>query len=127
VRVGSGVRVIDPPKSRSWKGVAQVHVLAALGPFPRPLFPDGPVELTVRAYWALPRSRWRLKAPVPARWRPQRPDGSNVLKACEDALNGLLYSDDSQVVRAVVETWTAGQGQAPCVKIEAREIGEATT
>ena len=30
VRVGQHVRVIDPKKSRSWKGAAQVHMAVAM-------------------------------------------------------------------------------------------------
>jgi hypothetical protein len=30
VRIGAGIRVIDPAKSRAWKGAAQVHMAEAL-------------------------------------------------------------------------------------------------
>ena len=44
------------------------------------------VELEVECYFADGRRR----------------DGDNVLKAVSDALNGIAYRDDSQIVRAVV-------------------------
>lgn len=48
---------------------------------------EDPVVLGVRCYF--PDARLR--------------DGDNVLKAIQDALNGLVYVDDHQVYRAAVE------------------------
>ena len=61
---------------------------------------DGP--LVVAAMFFLPRPPSHFKksggltkgAP---KW-PRRPDLSNLLKACEDALDGCLWQDDSQIV-----------------------------
>jgi len=117
-RVGDGVRMFDPPKSRAWKGVAQIHMqhaMAGLAPL------DGPLEITIVCVWSLPRSHER-NVPVPRRWRPQRPDAENVVKACLDAGNGVLYRDDAQVVRVVAEKWTGAQGESPGVLIEVRSL-----
>lgn len=110
--------MFDPPKSRAWKGVAQVWMQQAMGAR-EPL--AGPLEVVVVAVWALPKTKER-RVPVPRRWRPQRPDVENVVKACLDAGNGVLYHDDAQVVRVVAEKWTGAQGEAPSVLIEVRAL-----
>lgn len=67
---------------------------------------DGQVNLMVKAYFKIPKStskkvaeqmRLGILRPI------KRPDGDNILKLCSDALNGLAYDDDSQVVTAIVE------------------------
>jgi len=66
---------------------------------------DGPLRMTVHAYFSIPRTwpKWLLReAFLENVWHTRKPDGSNVLKAVEDALNGVLYQDDSQIVHAVV-------------------------
>lgn len=56
--------------------------------------------------------------------RPRKPssrnfgDADNHLKAVLDALNGICYEDDAQVVQAEVTL----QRGAPCVKITLEEI-----
>lgn len=59
-----------------------------------------PVKLQVTAYFPIPKSTSKKKAAqmlakeiLPAK----KPDADNILKAVNDALNGLAYGDDSQV------------------------------
>lgn len=127
VRRNSGKRGIkDPERSRSWKGVAQVHYMNALrqAGLERPVFGTGvAVELHVLAVFACPKSDHRKHEP-----RPRRPhakdqgDASNVLKAVEDAGNGILWFDDCQVARVTVEKVIAAQGEAPSVTVTVREL-----
>ena len=65
-----------------------------------PLF-DGPLEMAVHAYFSIPASK-------PAKWktdakngliRPtKKPDIDNVVKGVADALNKVVYVDDTQIV-----------------------------
>lgn len=115
-RVGAGIRMFDPPKSRAWKGGAQIHMQHAMeGRSPL----DGPLEVVVVGVWILPKTKER-RVPVPRQWRPQRPDAENVAKAVLDAGNGVLWRDDAQVVRLIVEKWIGAQGESPGVLIEVR-------
>jgi Holliday junction resolvase RusA-like endonuclease len=117
------IRAFDPARSRSWKGVAQVHYQEAMrvAGFATPAF-AGMVELQVLAVFACPRSQHRKREPLPRRRRIGRPDPDNLGKAAMDAANGVLFEDDSQVARLVVEKWTAAQGEAPHVRITVRHI-----
>lgn len=100
VRFGASVRVIDPAKSRSWKGAAQVHMIQARARALvfAPL--EGPLAVTVIATWARPKSQPKRNPPI---YRTSRPDADNVAKAVLDAGIAVLWADDSCVVRLVVE------------------------
>lgn len=124
VRFGSSVRVIDPESSRSWKGAAQVHMLAArqAARLYAPL--DVALVVEVDAYWQRPKSIKR-SAPHGRLPRPSRPDGDNVGKCVCDAANGILFVDDALVVELVVRKWIAAAGEGPRVEITIREWASA--
>jgi Holliday junction resolvase RusA-like endonuclease len=82
----------------------------------------GPVEMVMRAVMAIPTS-WPLRKRQQAltgEIKPTtKPDLDNVAKAFKDALNGVAYVDDSQIVRATLEK---RYGNAPFVVATVREI-----
>lgn len=59
----------------------------------------GPVWVRVDVYRALPKSRPKS---VESEFDVFKPDMDNILKACLDALNGVAYDDDNQVVQAII-------------------------
>jgi Holliday junction resolvase RusA-like endonuclease len=67
---------------------------------------DAPLTVIIDLVFARPKSHFRksgLREDAP---RLPRPDCSNVLKGIEDALNGVVWSDDTQLGRVVIEkTW----------------------
>lgn len=69
---------------------------------------EGELKATIIANFQIPKSATKAKRvrmegglirPV------KRPDLDNIAKAVLDALNGLAYQDDSQIVRLVVEKY----------------------
>lgn len=109
-RFGHG-RTYDPPKSRKYK--EYVRRLAY-----RNMPPDAlrgpltcPVRLTCVIYRAVPQSWSRRKRAdaIADKIRPTtKPDVSNILKGIEDALNGVWYADDSQIVEyGLIGKWYA--------------------
>jgi Holliday junction resolvase RusA-like endonuclease len=118
VRMGAGVRVIDPARSRSWKGLASMIYQQAVGA--GIAFPEGPLYVAVDAYFKRPA---RLKLPGQA-WRPSRPDADNLAKGCMDAGNGILWTDDAQIVLLIVRKWYAANGDAPRVEVVVRAAKE---
>lgn len=111
-RFGRG-RTYDPPKSRKYK--EYVRELARddmpLGARSRPL--TCPVRLTCVIYRGVPKSWSRRKraAAIADKIRPTtKPDVSNILKGVEDALTGVWYKDDSQIVEyGVIGKWYADE------------------
>ena len=106
------------PKSGPWmKKVATVARLAMGDDAPI----AGPVCLGVRCFFRRPKCHYRagrysakLKASAP-RFHIQKPDASKLIRAIEDALTGVVYVDDSQIVRYVpgtVKEWTEAEERA---------------
>jgi Holliday junction resolvase RusA-like endonuclease len=66
----------------------------------------GPIQVNLKAYFQIPKS-WSKKKQAAAMagqiWHTTKPDKDNIEKAVCDALNGILYKDDSQVVRGISE------------------------
>lgn len=81
-----------------------------------------PLEMDIKAYYKIPKSTSKnvRQFMLDGHSRPtKKPDADNVLKVCADALNGVAYYDDTQIVRATVEKW---YGDEPRVEIEIREV-----
>ena len=61
---------------------------------------EGAIELTVRAYFSIPKS-WSKKKQAEAATEQMKkiskPDLDNCLKAVQDGLNGVAWLDDAQV------------------------------
>lgn len=96
-RQGGFVKVYDPAKSRDYK--QYVRLVASEDAPETPV--TGAVLLSLRIYRAIPKSMSKRKreAALAGRLRPTtKPDVSNVLKGVEDALKGVWYADDSQIV-----------------------------
>lgn len=96
-RAGSaGGRRFTPKKQENFMGVLQVHARAAMAgraPF------EGPLEMQVMASYAWPASWSNKRKADPAQaWKTSRPDADNLSKLVADALNGLAFIDDAQVV-----------------------------
>lgn len=91
----------DPVDRDYEKAIAEI-ARAAMGDMP-PL--TGPLSLTARFRMPIPKSdtkALRAAKAVGEVAHTQRPDCSNVLKACEDAMNGVVFADDCQITRLFV-------------------------
>ena len=91
------VKAYDPAKSRDYK--SYVRLIAAQNAPVTPV--EGAIEFSLRIYRAIPKGmpKYKREAAKEGRLRPvTKPDVSNVLKGVEDALKGVWYKDDSQIV-----------------------------
>lgn len=86
---------------------------------------EGPLRLFLDMRFRLLLSksqRWQ-RAALAGEIRPvARPDASNVLKGIEDALNGICWIDDSQIVSG---SWEKRYALEPCVVITIEPIAQA--
>lgn len=67
-----------------------------------------PLRLVVDAYFKIAKGDSRVvkEGKLSGEIRPTiRPDADNVLKTVQDALNGLAYKDDSQIVESLARKW----------------------
>ena len=85
----------------------------------RPLL-EGPLSLEVIAEFGIPQS-WSKKRQAAAlgAWRTGRPDYDNLAKLAADALNGIVYKDDSQVVLAGISKVYSNK---PQITVTIREL-----
>ena len=107
----------DNPKSRSWKNdVADTAAAAMNG---RQLL-AGPLSLCVVFSIPRPKSHYgtgrnfgvvRNTAP---RWPTVKPDATKLVRAVEDALTGIVWRDDAQVVHQIV---SKRYGEPACAQI----------
>jgi Holliday junction resolvase RusA-like endonuclease len=85
-----------PKKTESYENQVKYAFLNA---YPnRPPIIDKPVSLTIEAIFPIPKS-----AKVNDRVKTTRPDLDNIIKIVGDALNGIVWRDDSIVWRVVAE------------------------
>lgn len=80
-----------------------------------------PVEIEAHFYLSRPQAHYGAKG-LKSRYENARPlgkpDVDNLGKACMDALNGIVWHDDSQIVRVVTEKHYADT--QPHILIEVR-------
>ena len=97
-RVGANARMFTPQKTVAYEGLIAVAAQQAMAG--RPLI-DGPVMLEVAMYHPI-RPSWSKKKQAAALANEALPtlkcDADNCLKAICDALNGVAWKDDVQVV-----------------------------
>lgn len=112
-------RAYTPAKTAKYENLVSLAFLQACPdhvPF------EGPVEMTMNAYFSIPKS-WSKKKQEDARfnkiWPTKKPDTDNIAKM-KDALNGLAFKDDSQVVRECIVKQYA---PTPKLVIYIRELG----
>lgn len=96
-RVAGHARMFTPEKTVRYESTVALFARQAMGD--RNLF-DGPVSLILVMNMPIPAS-WSAKKRMQAAngeiIPTTKPDCSNVLKACEDGMNGIVYLDDKQI------------------------------
>ena len=97
-----GVRFYDPAQSKDWKSIIRFSVLRQ---DPERII-DGPVA--VKAVFYLKRP---VSLPRKVVFHTKKPDLDNLLKAVKDALKGICWTDDSQVVETTCRKDYAVPGQ----------------
>lgn len=108
-----GVRTYTPQATVKWEHEIRLQALEH-----RPTDPlDGPIRLGATFYLSKPTSR-----PKRAVWADRKPDADNLLKAVTDALEGVMWANDSRLVDVHVRKL---YGSPPRVEIMIEPIGDS--
>ena len=106
-----------PEKTRNFEAMVKDFAAQAIGG-PGAELLTVPVDLLVEFRFKIPASwpKWQKElAAVGLVHHTRKPDCSNLVKAIEDACNGVLFKDDGQVVGSVTDkVYTAG---AECIEV----------
>lgn len=121
---GGFARAYDPPKSREWKKVVERYAREAIDKSELQFPLKGPLAVWMRFVMPLPKSAHRKRNPIPERWSIKKPDVDNLYKGVADAMEKIVYENDSQIAYLNIEKKIAKQGTEPSVLIEIRTLDE---
>ena len=114
---GNFVQTYTPDKTRNYESLIKEAAIEAMGSS-EPL--ETPVNLYLYIRAPIPKSlpKKRIEACLNGLEKPiKKPDASNVLKSIEDAMNGVVYKDDSQIVNIhVAKVYSSVAGVDVCIK-----------
>ena len=110
-----------PQKTRNFEAALKYAAEQVMGDRP-PL--EGPLRLEMDVRVPIPKS-WPKKRQQAARdgteWPTKKPDGDNFLKV-KDALNLVVWVDDSQIVDLVARKFYTPKGVSPCVRVRVTKV-----
>ena len=121
-------RVFTPPQTRRYEQLIRTEARKEWGPGPPYM---GVCAIRVDCFFerpkTIPKGHPCHSGPVEAfplgMGSSRYPDASNALKAAEDALNKVVYNDDSQVHEAACARWWAAKGEGSRVVISVWIVG----
>ena len=97
-KVGAHARMFTPEKTVNYEGLvahAAHQAMAGRGLITGPVDMQVEIVMQIPASWSAKKQRDAAAGLVlPA----TKPDCSNVIKAVEDGMNGVVYKDDAQIV-----------------------------
>ena len=111
----------DPEKSRNYKAYVKLLATQAMKEQGFTMI-DGPCCLDIMAFFEVPKSKskkFKERALLGLERPTKKPDIDNIVKALQDALNGLAYKDDSSIVFLSVAKCYS---EVPRVEVILREI-----
>jgi Holliday junction resolvase RusA-like endonuclease len=122
-RRGAHVVAYTPAKTASYENLVKMAAAEAMRgtqPTARPVALSVTLNLQVPASWSNKR---RAAAYAGSICATKKPDADNVLKGLKDGCNGIVWADDAQVVRIVLEK---RYSETPCAVVNVVEVaGEA--
>ncbi|MGN7167938.1 RusA family crossover junction endodeoxyribonuclease [Paenibacillus cellulositrophicus] len=115
---GGFVKLYDPTKSRDYKD----YVRLAAAEYAPPSLLEGPIGMMLTIYRSMPKSFSKRKAAAAeaGEIRPtSKPDVDNYLKGVKDALKGVIWKDDSQVVEVFAQKRYSGR---PRIEVKIKDL-----
>lgn len=100
-------KAYDHEKSRNYKAFVR-YIATAAAKQQGWTYTYLPLYVEIIAYMGIPKSKskkWRAAA-IRGQERPtKKPDTDNIFKLVTDALSGVIYADDKQIVSCRVQKW----------------------
>jgi len=120
---GKFPRAYDPARSKDAKAYLSMFAREAMAEagFDKPF--AGPLCLRARFAFALPKTQHRKRIPVPEQWRTKKPDCDNLIKLLLDAIDQIVFLDDKQISKIVVEKITLEQGMGGYTSVVIEQLG----
>lgn len=92
-----------PERTRKFEAAVRAHAYEFMRRMSAQRIPEGvPIDVRVVALFPIPKS-WPKKKKAEATKLIPRIDVDNVLKAVLDAMNGVVFEDDRQIIKAIAE------------------------
>ena len=116
-RKGGFVQAYDPAKCKNYKDY--VRRLAAQCYKGKPI--EGPIAVKILVHRHTPQSfgKTKMAMALAGALRPTtKPDLDNLCKGVVDALKGIVWRDDAQIVRLEVEKWYSDNPRAEIEIVE---------
>ncbi|WP_145153050.1 RusA family crossover junction endodeoxyribonuclease [Paenibacillus xylanexedens] len=114
------VKMYDPKKSKDYKDYVK---LAASEHAPDALL-LGPIGMVLTVYRSIPKSLSQKKAALAEAGHivpTTKPDVDNYLKGVKDALKGVIWKDDSQVVEVFARKRYSAR---PRIEVKIKELSQ---
>lgn len=130
-KTGKMIIAPDNPKQKDWMAAVKFFALQAAN---RMIPINEPVILQCTFYRKRPDNHFRtiggqvsriLKPGAIDRKPGTRPDSLKLCRAVEDAMSGVIYTDDSRVCDHIVQKRYCDNGQVPGVNIIVQTYDEA--
>lgn len=118
---GGFVKAYDPEKSRNYKAYVKMCAIKSMQEQGWTLT-EKALSIEIRAFMSIPSSKSKKfkQAAIEGIERPaKKPDPDNIFKCITDALSGVAYKDDKQIVDARINKWYA---EVPRVEVRIKII-----
>lgn len=112
------------PKNHPVQAFKQRVAVAAKRTYWGPVL-ECPLWMSVRFIFARPKHKFWKTKPMPKFLHAAKPDRDNLEKSVCDALEGIIFKNDSQICIGPPEKWYAAGGDAERTEIIIRPIYES--
>ena len=116
VRMGAGVRMYDPPKSKAYKQMVAAKVRSYMKINGIQTITE-PLAVHLNFYFTPPKSYSKKKLKLIEEGKlhyTKLPDSDNLAKSVLDSCNKILFKDDSQIVELNIKKQ---YGKEDCVEV----------
>ena len=116
VRMGAGVRMYDPPKSKAYKQMVAAKVRSYMKINGIQTITE-PIAVHLNFYFTPPKSYSKKKLKLVEEGKlhyTKLPDADNLAKSVLDSCNKILFKDDSQIVELNIKKQ---YGKEDCVEV----------